>query len=218
MYSIETLTIIGNQNAAVPNTFFRQKDRTRHLAIFLPGLGYTSHMPVMYYPFLALLSRGADVLRAEYNYVKYPDFMALPQDERRRRAAADASVIYTTAMRQRQYDTVTLVGKSIGTVSMGHLITSIQNLPKFQCLWLTPVLKNEHLLSQIKQVKHRALFVIGTADPYYDKRNLDELLQATGGESITIEAADHSLEIDGDAIKSLQALERVMMGIEKFLG
>jgi len=91
-------------------------------------------------------------------------------------------------------------------------------LPKFQCLWLTPVLKNEHLLSQIKQVKHRALFVIGTADPYYDKRNLDELLQVTGGESITIEAADHSLEIDGDAIKSLQALERVMMGIEKFLG
>ena len=73
-------------------------------------------------------------------------------------------------------------------MSMGHLITSIQNLPKFQCLWLTPVLKNEHLLSQIKQVKHRALFVIGTADPYYDKRNLDELLQATGGESITNEA------------------------------
>ncbi len=218
MYSIETLTITGRHYGDVPNTFFRQKGATGHLAIFLPGLGYTSHMPVMYYPFLAFLSRGIDVLRAEYNYVKLEDFMALPQDERRRQAAADATAIYATAIKQRRYDTVTFVGKSLGTVSMGHLITSVRSLPKLQCLWLTPVLKNELLLSQIKQVKHRALFVIGTADPYYDKGSLADLLRVTGGEGIVIEGADHSLEIDGDAIKSLQALERIMMGIEKFLG
>jgi len=218
MYSIETLNIFDHEDVAVANTFFRQKAETRHLSIFLPGLGYTSHMPVMYYPFLALLSRGADVLRAEYNYVKLPDFMALPQEERRRRAAADALSIYASAIKQRGYTTLTLVGKSIGTSAMGHLITSMPSLPTLQCLWLTPILKSEDLLSQIKKVKHRAFFVIGTSDPYYDKENLDDLLKATGGKSLVIEGANHSLEIDGDAIKSLRALDRIMIGIEDFLG
>ncbi len=218
MYSIEALNILGHQKEAVPNTFFRQKAETRHLSIVLPGFGYTSHMPVMYYPCLALLSRGADVLRAEYNYSKLADFMALSQDERRRQAADDVSAIYAAAIRQREYDTITLVGKSIGTTSMGHLITSVSGFPELQCLWLTPVLKSERLLSQIKQVGHRALFVIGTADTYYDKGTLDDLVKVTGGDSIVIEGADHSLEIDGSPIKSLQALERIMIGIERFLG
>jgi hypothetical protein len=101
---------------------------------------------------------------------------------------------------------------------MGHLITSIPHLSRLQCLWLTPLFKNEHLLSQIKQVKHKALFVAGTADPYYDKANLEDLLNTTGGESIIIEGADHSLEIDGDAMKSLESLELVMKGVMKFIG
>jgi predicted alpha/beta-hydrolase family hydrolase len=173
---------------------------------------------MLYYPCLALLAKGADVLRADYNYISRADFMALPQDDRRRRAAADALAVYIGAVKQRKYDTITLVGKSIGTYAMGHLITSIPHLSRLQCLWLTPLFKNEHLLSQIKQVKHKALFVAGTADPYYDKANLEDLLNTTGGESIIIEGADHSLEIDGDAMKSLESLELVMKGVMKFIG
>lgn len=218
MYSVETLALMDNRQQPVPNTFFRLKTDTRHLAVLLPGLGYTSHMPVMYYPWMALLSRGADVLRAEYNYVKNPEFMALPVDERRRRAAEDALVIYAGAVRQRDYDTITLVGKSIGTYAMGHLITSTAAAPKLQCLWLTPILNSEQFVSQIKRVKHKALFVTGTADPYYDKANLDALLKATGGKSIVIEGANHALEIDDDPLKSLQALQKIMTGIEEFLG
>ncbi|MBF0506797.1 MAG: hypothetical protein HQL09_08170 [Nitrospirae bacterium] len=218
MYSIETLDIMDDSKEPVPNTFFRQESETRHLAILLPGFGYTSHMPVMYYPCLALLSRGADVLRTEFNYVKNTDFLALTKDERRRRAADDASAVYTRAIRQRKYDMLTLVGKSIGTYAMGHVITSIPDMPKFQCLWLTPILKSGQLLSQIKQVRHKALFVIGTADPYYDESKLDDLLKTTHGKSIVIEGANHSLEIEGDAIRSLQALQRMMNGIEEFLG
>jgi hypothetical protein len=219
MHSIEKLNINGyRKDQAIPNTFFRQEANTRHLAVLLPGLGYTSQMPVMYYPCMALLVSGADVLRADYNYIGRPDFMALAPDERRKWAATDAVSVCDEAMKQRkQYDRITLVGKSIGTAAMGHLITTISSLPNLQCLWLTPLLKNEQLLSQIKRVKHRALFITGTSDPYYDKANLDDLLKTTGGESVVIDRADHSLEIDGDPMKSLQALELIMKGILKFL-
>src|SRR5208337_2922966 len=178
--------LIDNRNQPILNTFFRQKAETRHLAILLPGLGYTSHMPVMYYPSMFLLSRGADVLRAECNYVKNSDFMALQVAERRHLAAEDALVIYSGAIRQRDYETITLVGKSIGTYAMGHLISSTEMSQKLQCLWLTPILKDDRLISQIKNVRHMALFVTGTSDPYYDKANLDDLLTATGGHGIVI--------------------------------
>ena len=217
MHSIETLKIMGLRNELVPNTFFRQKSETRHLAVLLPGLGYTSQMPIMYYPCLALLAKGSDVLRSDYNYVRCADFMALDPDERRRQAAADAMAVYSGAIVQRKYDKVTLVGKSIGTYAMGHLITTVTHLPNLQCIWLTPLLKHEHLLSQIKQVTHKAFFVTGTADPYFDKTNMDDLIKATSGECIVIDGADHSLEVGGDVLKSLEALELIMEGILKFI-
>ncbi|HMK60738.1 MAG TPA: alpha/beta family hydrolase [Dissulfurispiraceae bacterium] len=217
MHEIESLNVLGYRNQALANTYFRAKLETTHLAVLLPGLGYTSQMPVMYYPCMALLASGADVIRADYNYVKQPDFMTLDPDERRRLAALDGSSIVQAALRQRKYQKVTLVGKSIGTFAIGHIITSVEKLPHLQCLWLTPLLKNEQLLSQIKQVKHKALVVIGTSDPYYDKSNLDDILKVTGGQSIVIDGADHSMEIAGDPIKSLQAMERIMSATVKFL-
>ncbi len=217
MYSIEILDIVGSRGETVPNTFFRQKAETDHLAVLLPGIGYTSHMPVMYYPCLALLSNGADVLRADYNYAKRSDFMSLEPDDRRRWAAEDAIALLATAMKQRKYAKMTLAGKSIGTSAMGYLITTVHDLPTLQCIWMTPLLKNEQLLSQIKRVRHRALFVTGTSDPHFDQANLDDLQELTGGQSIVIAGADHSMEIGRDPIKSIQALERIMKGISNFL-
>ena len=217
MYTIETLDIRDGRNAPAPNTFFRQETETQHLAILFPGFGYTSHMPVMYYPCLSLLSRGVDVLRMEFNYVKNLDFMALTVEERRRSAAEDAVAVFARAIIERKYNKVTLVGKSIGTLAMGHVITSVPDIPELQCLWLTPILKSRQLISQIKKVGHKALFVIGTDDPYYDESTLDDLLETTGGKSIVVSGANHNLEIESDAIKSLQALKTIVTGIEEFL-
>src|SRR5215210_1072785 len=68
MYSSTTLDIRGHRGDAVPNTFFAQDSETHHLAVVFPGLGYTAHMPVLYYPRRLLLERGADVLLVEYDY------------------------------------------------------------------------------------------------------------------------------------------------------
>jgi hypothetical protein len=217
MYSFERLQITGYRDKPVPNTFFRQQEETRHLGILFPGLGYTSLMPLLYYPGRLLLFHGADLLRLEYAYEREEAFHALSGSERSRWIKADAIAACRAALNRRSYDQVTLMGKSLGTLALGHLLTDHPKLDEPRCIWLTPLLRNEQLRSQIAQTRHRGLIIIGTADPHYDRAKLADIQEAMGGESIVIEGADHSMEIDGKVAESIQVLQRIMLGIQSFL-
>lgn len=217
MHSIETLNVTGYRDEIVPCTFFRQEHETSHIAILLPGFGYTGQMPLLYYPARMLVGSAADVFLVEYNYSQRPDFLHAAVEERDIWLRADVVAAYEAALAQRAYERVTLVGKSIGTRAMGHLFAAQELPPALQCIWLTPILRNEQLCAQIKQRPHRALFVVGTADPHYDPDKLAEVQEATGGEAVVIENADHSLEITSDMVQSIRALERIIAEIQKFL-
>ncbi len=60
--------------------------------------------------------------------------------------------------------------------------------------------------------------MVGMADSHYDPAKLAEVQQATAGEVMVIENADHSLEITGDIVQSIQVLEGIIGEIQKFLG
>jgi predicted alpha/beta-hydrolase family hydrolase len=218
MYSPETLSINGYLDQAVPHTFFKQEDETRHLAILLPGAGYTAHMPLLYYPMRLLLEMGADVLRVEYAYMGRAEYEALSPAERVRWVFADVTAACRTGLEQRVYQQVTLVGKSLGTMAMGYLLTTEATLAQAQAIWLTPLLWNDLLRAQIRQAKPRSLFVTGTADPHYSAEHLAELQAATAGEAVVIEGANHSLEISGNLFASLQGMEQVIRALRGFLG
>jgi len=64
---------------------------------------------------------------------------------------------------------------------------------------------------------HPALFVIGTADRQYKPDLLAQVESATGGETLVIPGADHSLEIPGDVPASLQAMERIVLALQGFV-
>jgi hypothetical protein len=98
---------------------------------------------------------------------------------------------------------------------MGHLLMSDIRFEKAHAIWLTPVFRNERLRKQIKQCRQKSLFVIGTADPNYDPVFLTEVVAK--GESLVIDGADHSLEIEGDPTQSLEAMKRLIEAIKKFL-
>ena len=81
MHTTESLPIRGYRDEPVPNEFLRQKGESRHLAVFLPGMGYTCDMPLFYYAENLLQDAGADVLRVEYAYGHHPDFRDQPKEE-----------------------------------------------------------------------------------------------------------------------------------------
>jgi hypothetical protein len=214
--SITSLDIKGYGDQPVPNTFFFQDQETQHLAIVFPGFAYTADMPVLYYPGRLLVQRGADLLQVKYAY-NQPALRAISGAERAARLGQDITAACEAGLAQRAYEQITLVGKSIGTLAMGHLVTADARFRDAQCIWLTPLLTNGELRVQTTQGKQRGLFVLGTDDRYYDPTHLAEVVEATNGQSVVIEGADHSLEMAGDVVQSLRAMERVMRAIEAFL-
>jgi predicted alpha/beta-hydrolase family hydrolase len=217
VYSFDTLQVSGYDKKPLPHTLMKQAGETQHLAVLLPGVGYTTRMPLLYYPMLELLRIGADVMRVETVYVKRPKFDTLSPAEKAHWVSADASAACQAALAQRSYQQITLVGKSLGTLAMGHLLTSESGLDKAQAIWLTPLLWHDPLRAQICQAMPRSLFVAGTADPHNDATLLAEVAAATRGATVVIDGANHSLEIEGDVMASLQAIERTMRAVQVFL-
>jgi predicted alpha/beta-hydrolase family hydrolase len=217
MYSIKTLEIRGYGDEPVPNTFYEQEESTLEGALLLPGMGYTSHMPLLYYPARIMLSLGVDVLGLEYGYSRRKDFMGLAGEERKKWLLTDVTNACRTMFKRGSYQKITLIGKSLGTRAMGHLLATEDQLRDANAIWLTPVLRSESLCRQIKEWGRRSLIVMGTVDPHYNQALLDEIQGATDSEILIIEGADHSLEIGGNVLQSLEAMQRVVRAIQAFV-
>ena len=115
------LEIIGFDNEPILNTFHQQAEPSSTLGLVFPGIGYTMHMPVMYYSSKILLDGGLDVLEVEYNY-RRSSFQNEPEDERLHWILTDASNAYHAANARGSYKKLVAVGKSIGTIAMLSLL------------------------------------------------------------------------------------------------
>lgn len=215
-WKLSSLDIAGYKNQPVPNTLFAQPDETDHLGIILPGYRYPVEMPPLYYAARLLLEGGADLLRVEYDYPRVGLMQASP-GEQERWLAEDVTAAAHGGLAQRAYEKVTLVGKSLGTLAMGHLLAD----PRFQsatCIWLTPLLTVDKLRAQIEEARPRSLLVIGTADRFYQPDLLEELVSVTGGRSLVLAGVNHGLEIPGDIPGSLEVLGQMVEAMGEFLG
>ncbi len=220
MYSTLALPIIGYEQMLVPNTLFWQEHDTDHLTLILPGLTYTAQMPLLYYPTTLSLSHGSDVLWVQYAYDQQPDYQKASDAEKERWLFEDVFAAYQSIIAQRAYRRLTLIGKSLGTNAMLHLLLSA-NLPEeIDCIWLTPMLRREHYRRQFQQLEGhaaRSLFVIGTADRGYHPDHVAEVEAVTSGQSVLVDGANHDLEIEEHLMQSLHALMQIMHAVQLFL-
>jgi hypothetical protein len=215
MYTREHRNIRGYQQTPVPHSFFRQKDETSHLALVLAGGGNNCQHPTLYYPTRELLTRGADALLVDYGL--RPEFSSFTEEQIMACVVADCLAASEAVWGERPYARVTLIGKSLGTLAMGHLLASVPSGIQMQAIWLTPLLTVPELGRQIRGRPPRSLFIIGTEDPWYDAGKLTELLQVTQGESLVIPGANHLLESAEGTIASLQVMEQVVRALHAFL-
>ena len=217
MATSTTLSITGYRDEPVPNRFLRAEGQNDQLAMLLPGIGYTLDMPLFYYVEHHLLQRGWDILRVEYAYNKRPEFQSLPAQERARWLFTDATAAYRAGLAQRDYRELTLIGKSLGTLSMGHLLTAEAPAIPVRAIWLTPLLGQDRLREQIVQYGGPSLFIIGAADPHYEPTRLEDVRRATNGETVVVAGADHGMDLQGDPVASVGALERIVAAMVRFL-
>lgn len=218
MYTQESLSIQGYENRPVPNRFLRRSAVSDHLAVLLPGFAYGIDLPVLFYPGRLMLERGADLLKVEYAYHADSAFDSASAAARAARLSGDVTAALSAGLRQRDYRRVTLIGKSLGTLAMAALLASDGRLRGADCIWLTPLVKDDRLRAVVAAHRPRSLFVAGSADHHYDRALLDEVTASAGGGSLVIEGADHSLEIAGDVLSSIEAMARIVRAITDFTG
>lgn len=217
MAQTKTLVITGFEGLPVPNRLLRPERAIDRLAVLLPGFGYTLDMPLFYYAENLLLERGWDVLRVEYAYNRLPGDASGWRVLLGERLLADAAAAWRAGRAQGAYSEVVFVGKSLGTQAMGHLLTAPDPPQRMRAVWLTPLLSIARLREQIAAFGGPSLFVIGTADEEYDAEALDALIAATGGEAVVVAGADHGMDIPGDPIASIRAMDQFVAALGRFL-
>jgi hypothetical protein len=135
---LDSLNILGYKNEPVPNTLITQSRPTRHLGIILPGYRHSVDRPDLHYAARILLEQCADVLRVEYAYAR-SDFMKQPEAEQDQWISSDVVAACDAALSDRSYEKITFVGKSLGTIAMGHLLAD-SRFQNTTCVWSTPLL------------------------------------------------------------------------------
>ncbi len=173
-------------------------------------------MPLLYYASRLLLAPHADVLWVEYAYHLVAGFRPLPGWLDERRLFDDAVAAFEAAIRQRPYQKVTVIGKSLGTLGMTHLMTE-KALAGARAVWLTPLLRDERVRTRLGQAPQFSLIVIGTADGSYDPALPGEFEEVPLRRVLVVDGADHGLEIGDDMGRSLQVMAQVLDAIEASL-
>lgn len=209
------LEVIGFRGRRIPNTFITQEQPATHVGIILPGYSHTVDKPDLYYASRVLLENGADLLQVEYAYdhTNFKDSSPAEQDDW---IALDAFAACNAALSQKAYQKISLVGKSIGTLGMGHLLGD-SRYQSAQCIWLTPLLTHAWFVKRIEEVHPSSLFIMGTADSFYIPDVFQHLVAITKGQSLVIEGMNHGFEIPESVTASLMALERIVQAIQAFI-
>lgn len=218
MLDYAQLPIQGFGGERLPHLFLKQQKSTDHATIVFPGLGYSAQMPVLYYPARVLLDAGSDVLRVDTSYINTPGFRDQGKAGRQAWIKADVEAAVHALLSHRAYARLTVIGKSLGTRAMGHVLTAMALPEKVDAIWLTPLLTDQDIRVQIAAYGGRSLFVIGTADQFYSANFLAEAERATEGSSVVIPGADHSLEFGGDVQAALDAMQAVVRAVQEFIG
>ena len=214
-WNLSSLDVIGYKNQPVPTTFIAQPNPTRQLGIVLPGYRYSPEMPPLHYAGRVLLEQGADLLRVEYAYYR-TNFYKQPESEQDQWISSDVFAACKAGLAYRSYEKITLIGKSLGTIAMGHLLAD-STFQRATCIWLTPLLTVDWLCSRIEETHPHSLFIMGTADRFYKPDILERLENVTGGRSLVLKDVNHGLEIPGDISKSLVMLNQVVQALQEFL-
>ena len=169
-------------------------------------------MPLLYYTTELFLDQGRDILQLWST----PDFMSLSQSEQTQHLLEYGEALLMAGKNGGSYKEFILVGKSMGTLTMTLLLTKFPELLKETTIWFTPLV-NLPPVSQALLSSTGPAFAVGSdADPTFHQEVIAQIKSLPNMTTLVINDADHSLEIPGDPLRSIQVLSRVMTDLASF--
>jgi hypothetical protein len=216
-HELPTAPTIDWARLPVACSFSAAAEPSGRLVICLPGRGYRSTMPLLYYPLRLLRDAGADTVSVDYAYDAESGFRAIDEVELEARLRRDVAAVLDRLFAERSYADIVVLGKSLGTVAMSLVLGEDGRLARARAIWLTPLIKNPRVFARMLGCPQRGLAVIGMSDSHYDA-GLLETLERSGFSTMAVAGADHGLERAADTAGSLKILERVLERIGQFIG
>lgn len=198
-------------NKVIPFRLIEQKEDTNGLVIVLPGAGYTTQAPLLYYTTGAFYNKGFDVLHINYSF-SGQELTSLNE----RDFAKDVLFAINSAINDKKYSNYYIVAKSIGTKALSYLIDH----PMFKdakVVWLTPLLQNDAVFNAMVNSNNKGLCVIGEKDHFcFIEERFEKLKTIPNLTFHVVEEGNHSLELENDPIKSIEILKNVISYLNEF--
>lgn len=171
-------------------------------------------MPLFYYSERLLVDRGWDVLRVQYDYRQMSDSTSL--EAQLERLTVDSKSAVDAGLAQGEYERLVLIGKSVGTIAIAHLLPSLK-VADVWSVWLTPLLTRPDILECVATGSDRSLVVIGSEDFHVDPAVVDGLATDNHCVTLVIDGGEHSLDLPGDAAGSAMSVVTTMNAMDRFL-
>jgi hypothetical protein len=196
---------------SIPFRLIEQKGETDTLVIVLPGAGYTTQAPLLYFATGLFYSKGYDVLHINYSFSRQELAVLNERDFSR-----DVQLTIDNAIKNKKYTHYYVVAKSIGTKALSYLLDQTM-LKAAKLVWLTPLIQNDHVFNAMVYSVNKGLCIFGEKDyscfiveRFETLKNNPNLLLKV------VEGGNHNLELDEEPIKSIEILKSVMLDISEF--
>lgn len=212
---MQKVHVQGYNGVEFENLFIEKNGKK--LAVLFPGIGYNNDMPLQYYTAKLLEQQGYDILKVNYRYNDKPEFLDATFEEKMKWMHEDVKASLDEILKEKSYEDILLVCKSIGTIAGLEALKIYQSLNQAKIIWLTPLTHNSIMVEQLKTLQNDGLIIIGTDDPCYVKENIDELSKMENYEVCVFPQADHSMELVGNPLASIDIIKQVLLKIESFL-
>ena len=216
-FNLSSLEITGDQGQPVANQFIQQETPSEKLAVLYPGMRYTCDRPLLYFTTELLLSRGYDVLQLWSRYGS-AEFDQLSQSEKTIQIISDGQSLLESGRQAGSYEQLLLCGKSLGTLTMAFILNGDHDLSHLRIVWLTPLIHLPPVADAILKIDSPAFVAGSLADPAFTSGPVDQIEAKPGTTTFLAEGADHSLEIPGDPLRSLNILDQVISKLSEFVG
>ncbi|MHB1525367.1 MAG: hypothetical protein ACYCZN_03640 [Candidatus Dormibacteria bacterium] len=183
-----------------------------HLVIVLPGQRYGVEGPALHIPVLALEEMGAETALIEYP-TRLPEANETEWESAFRKSVATQ---VTSLLEGARPTKVTFLAKSLGTVVLASLEVTSQMTAQVQAIWVTPIFGQWPVRAGAVAHGWRSLLIAGGADPLHVPNHHEAVREALAADSLVLPNADHSLEVPGDVLATVDGLRALAQAVLAF--
>ncbi|WP_462408626.1 alpha/beta family hydrolase [Neobacillus sp. Marseille-QA0830] len=217
MFQMTEGKVVRNEYSTIPYTWLRGQKSNKSICIMLPGIGYTTQLPLFYYATNVCMTQNIDVLHVNYQFKENEQFANLPDAEQEQWIYEDVKATVAEVLKDAEYKQCFLLSKSIGTIPMALEWAQQNFIHKSFGIWLTPLLKDEKVYQAILATEVPSLCVIGSNDHHFMEERVESFKQNKLVRTVVIPKADHSLEVSGDISATLGAVRLVIDNLQAFI-